>query len=121
MTAKGQKYLSDIIQAIDLIEDFTKTISNFGDYSSDLKTQSAVERQLGIIGEAVNKFDIQHPEEPLVNALKIVGLRNRLIHAYDAVDASMVWAIIKNHLGPLKEEAMKKIGKAFLDDGEARS
>jgi uncharacterized protein with HEPN domain len=45
---KGLKYLSDIIREIDLIEDFTKSISNFGDYTSDLKTQSAVERQLGI-------------------------------------------------------------------------
>jgi uncharacterized protein with HEPN domain len=35
--------LSDIIQAIDLIEDFTKSISSFDDYVKDLKTQSAVE------------------------------------------------------------------------------
>jgi uncharacterized protein with HEPN domain len=121
MTGKGQKYLSDVIQAIDLIEDFTKSMPNYGDYTSDLKTQSAVERQLGIIGEAVNKFDILHPEETLVNARKIIGMRNRLIHTYDAVDASMVWAIIKNHLGPLKEEATKKIGKTFLGDREDRS
>lgn len=26
------------------------------------------------------------------------------IHAYDAVDASMIWAIIRNHLTPLKQE-----------------
>jgi len=58
------------------------------DYVSDLKTQSAVERQLGIIGEAVNKFEIFHPEESLDNARKIVGFRNRLIHAYDTVDSS---------------------------------
>ncbi len=57
MTEKGLKYLSDIKQAIDLIEDFTKSINDFNAYDSDLKTQSAVERQLSIIGEAVNKFD----------------------------------------------------------------
>ena len=62
MTEKGLKYLSDILQAIDLIKDFTKSISNYSDYHNDLKTQSAVERQLGIIGEAVNKFDSIHPE-----------------------------------------------------------
>jgi len=45
----------------------------------------------------------------LENARKIVGFRNRLIHAYDAVDSSMVWAIIKRHLPPLKEEAKRKI------------
>ena len=110
MTEKGQKYLSDILQAIELIEDFTKSITSYNDYVSDLKTQSAVERQLGIIGEAVNKFEILHPEESLDNARKIVGFRNRLIHAYDAVDSSMIWAILKRHLSPLKEEASKKLG-----------
>lgn len=109
MTEKGLKYLSDILQAIELIEDFTKLIASYADYVSDLKTQSAVERQLGIIGEAVNKFEILHPEESLDNARKIVGFRNRLIHAYDAVDSSIIWAILKRHLGPLKEEVSKKL------------
>jgi uncharacterized protein with HEPN domain len=109
MTEKGLKYLSDLLQAIELIEDFTKSITSYTDYVSDLKTQSAVERQLGIIGEAVNKFEILHPEESLDNARKIVGFRNRLIHAYDAVDSSMIWAILKKHLRPLKEEVSKKL------------
>ena len=101
MTEKGLKYLDDIIHAIELIEDFTSNISSFTDYIKDLKTQSAVERQLGIIGEAVNKFDLVHPEISLKNARKIVGFRNRIIHAYDAVDSSMIWAIIKKELSPL--------------------
>ncbi len=101
MTEKGLKYLDDIIHAIELIEDFTSNISSFTDYVKDLKTQSAVERQLGIIGEAVNKFDLIHPEISLFNARKIVGFRNRIIHAYDAVDSSMIWAIIKKELSPL--------------------
>ena len=81
MTDKGLKYLSDVIQAIELIEDFTKSVSSYSDYVNDLKTQSAVERQLGIIGEAVNKFDLLHPEISLENARRIVGFRNRLIHS----------------------------------------
>jgi len=109
MTEKGLKYLSDIIKAIDLIEDFTKSISSYNDYINDLKTVSAVERQLGIIGEAVNKFDELYPDISLEHARKIVGFRNRLIHAYDGVDSSMIWAIIKKHLSPLKEEIMQKI------------
>ena len=109
MTEKSLKYLSDIIRAIELIDDFTKSINNYTDFVNDLKTQSAVERQLGIIGEAVNKFDILHPEESLENAKRIVGFRNRLIHAYDSVDSSIIWAIIKTHLIPLKAEINKKI------------
>jgi uncharacterized protein with HEPN domain len=112
MTDQGNKYLTDILQAIDLIKTFTSGISDFDQYSSDLKTQSAVERQLGIIGEAVNKFEKIFPDTTLINARKIVGFRNRLIHAYDAVDPSIIWAIIKKHLDPLKAEIIEKqIGK----------
>ncbi len=109
MTDQGNKYLSDILQAIQLIESFVTDIKDFNDYLSDRKTQSAVERQLGIIGEAVNKFEKLFPELQLSNARKIVGFRNRIIHAYDAVDPSMIWAIINIHLKPLKEEINSKM------------
>lgn len=109
MTEQSKKYLSDIIRAIELIEQFSVATSNFQEYLLDLKTQSAVERQLSIIGEAVNKFDKLQPELTLENARKIVGFRNRLIHTYDAVDPSMIWAIIKKHLPLLLEEALQKI------------
>ena len=56
MMDKSRKYLSDILIAIDLIEDFILDISDFNVFEKDLKTQSAVERQLAIIGEALNKF-----------------------------------------------------------------
>jgi uncharacterized protein with HEPN domain len=109
MTDQGKKYLADILHAIELIESFTSDISGYDEYMSDLKTQSAVERQLGIIGEAINKFEKIFPEATLINARKIVGFRNRLIHAYDAIDPSIIWAIIKKHLGPLKKEITEKL------------
>lgn len=109
MKEKALKYLSDILRAIELIEDFTQVVSSYEEYVRDLKTQSAVERQLGIIGEAVNKFDLLEPESSIENARKIVGFRNRLIHAYDTMDPSMIWAIIKKHLKPLREEIIQKM------------
>jgi len=101
--------LSDILRAIELIGSFTSDIKDFDNYVSDLKTQSAVERQLGIIGEAVSKFERLFPESPLTNARKIAGFRNRLIHTYDAVDPTIVWAIIKNHLPPLEREVILRL------------
>ncbi len=114
MTEKGLKYLSDILHAIELIEDFTSKISSYNDYIADLKTQSAVERQLGIIGEAVNKFDSVHPEQSLENSRKIVGFRNRLIHAYDAVDSSIIWVIVKRHLTLLKQEVINILQRSHI-------
>lgn len=109
MTDQSKKYLFDILKAIELIEVFTFTTSDFNEYNKDIKTQSAVERQLGIIGEAVNNFDKSFPDQPLRFARKIIGFRNRLIHAYDAVDCAMVWAIIKRHIDPLKYEVNERL------------
>lgn len=81
MTEKRKKFLTDISQAILLIEDFISEIESFTDFSKDLKTQSAVERQLVIIGEAVNKYNQISPKEALNNTREIVGFRNRLVHA----------------------------------------
>lgn len=110
MTEKEKKFLSDISNSIELIEAFTKDLKSFSEYQKDLKTKGAVERHLGIIGEAVNKFLKESASNDLRNASQIISLRNRLIHSYDNVDDSIIWSIVTRHLRPLKDEINKKIG-----------
>ena len=102
--------MSDISNSIVLIESFTKDLESFADYQKDFKTKGAVERHLGIIGEALNKFLKESKKNDLKNASQIVSLRNRLVHSYDNVDDSIIWSIVIRHLRPLKEEIEKKIG-----------
>ena len=104
MTEKSIKYLSEISIATDLIEQFTYDIIDFYTYEKDLKTQSAVERQLAIIGEALNKLKKMEPDLEIKNSSQIIGFRNKLVHAYDSIDNSIVWAIIKKYLKELKVE-----------------
>ena len=56
------KYLYDMLNAIELIEQFLLNCTDFIVYTNDLKTKSAVERQLAIIGEAANKYEKNKPE-----------------------------------------------------------
>ena len=109
MTEKEKKFLSDISNSIELIETFTKDLKSFSEYQKDLKTKGAVERHLGIIGEAVNKFLKESTTNDLKNASQIISLRNRLIHSYDNVDDSIIWSIVTRHLRPLKDEVSKKV------------
>ncbi len=109
MTPQGQKYLFDIQRAIELVEEFVRDTPTFVVYQTDLKTRSAVERQLGIIGEAVNQLRRVEPGEKLVNTKQMVDFRNRLIHSYDNVNDAIVWAIIKNHLPALKSEVQQRL------------
>jgi uncharacterized protein with HEPN domain len=104
---KSTKYLSDILMAIELIEEFIVDDKDFTLYDQDRKTQSAVERQLAIIGEALNQLKKLEPEIEIQNDKQIISFRNRLVHAYDSLDNSMIWAIISKHLSPLKIEIQK--------------
>lgn len=104
MTERASKYLADILYAIILVEEFLSDTPDFFAYQHDLKTKSAVERQLVIIGEAVNKFEKENTGITLSHSREIVNFRNRLVHAYDSIDDAIVWAIKANHLSLLKIE-----------------
>lgn len=104
MTEKSKKYLSDVLMAINLIREFTVEVTDFNMYDKDRKTQSAVERQLVIIGEALNKLRGLESGIVIENDKQIIGFHNRLVHAYDSIDNSIVWAIINRHLEKLKIE-----------------
>jgi len=63
-----------------------------------------VERELEIIGEATNRILKIDGSIAISNARRIVDLRNRVIHAYDAVDDVIVWSIVVKSLPGLKQE-----------------
>ena len=109
MTERQKKYLSDILISIELVESFIKDVNTHDQYTSDMKTKSVIERQLGIIGEASNKYLREPDSIELSNSRMIVNIRNRLIHSYDNIDDSIVWSIVKRYLQPLKQEVISLI------------
>ena len=109
MTEREIKLLSDIATSIELIKSFMSDIDSFAQYSKDLKTKGAVERHLGIIGEAVGKFLKESDGNNLEYAKQIITLRNRLIHSYDNVDDAIIWSVITRHLEPLQREVGSKL------------
>ena len=104
------KWLYDIKSAIEEIESYFVDIpKDFNQYSSNLILKRAVERDLEIIGEAVNRILKQDPDFPIINAKKIIGLRNQIIHAYDNISDENIWAIIQKHIPNLRDEIIKLI------------
>jgi uncharacterized protein with HEPN domain len=77
MNERILKYLFDIKIAIDEIDlFFVNKPKRFDEYSSNLLLKRAVERNLEIIGEAMNRILISDPDFPIENAKRIVSLRN---------------------------------------------
>ena len=66
----------------------------------------AVERDLEIIGEAVNRILKKQPDINISSAEKIVQFRNAVIHAYDTISEELVWGVLINHLPVLKKDAI---------------
>lgn len=104
MEEQIKTYLADIITSIAHIEQFTEEISSFFDYESNLLIKRAVERELEIIGEAINRVLKIETNIAIEHSRRIVDFRNRIIHGYDSVDDAVVWGILKMHLPKLKEE-----------------
>jgi len=66
--------------------------------------QQAVERNLEIIGEAVNCLLKIDSEINITSARRMVDTRNKIIHGYDEIQPEQIWNIIINHLPLLKQE-----------------
>ena len=98
-------HLYDISTAIDEIQSFFEQIPrSFDEYGKNLMLRRAIERNVGIIGEAVNKIIKNNPEIEISNARAIIATRNRVIHDYAAVTDDVMWKIVMNDLPKLKTE-----------------
>lgn len=94
----------DIEQSLSDIETFMSTIKSFQDFEKDKLIRRAVEREIEIIGEAMNRILVIDKDIKVSNARQIVNTRNKIIHGYDEVDDMLIYGIVKKHLPILKEE-----------------
>jgi uncharacterized protein with HEPN domain len=101
------KWLYDIQSAIKEIDGyFQKEEKDFLKYKSNLMLKRAIERDLEIIGEAINRIITKDSSfiDKITDSRAIIGLRNQVIHAYDSISDENIWAILINHLPKLKSE-----------------
>ena len=106
--------VEDIWESIEKIERYTEGMTQ-NNFQSDEKTTDAVVRNLEIIGEAAGRlpedFTDQHSE---IEWVKIIGLRNRIVHEYFGVDLQIIWQILKKDL-PVFKESLKNIRSELND------
>jgi len=112
MNEKVLKCLYDIKFAIEEIDSFfVDRQKRFEDYSMDVLLKRGIERDLEIIGEAMNRIMKENPDIEIDNAHRIIGLRNQIIHGYDTVSDENIWGIVMIHLPTLKKEVEMLIGE----------
>ena len=80
-------------------------------FLDDNMFRSALERQVGIIGEAMSKILSLNPNIEITNARHIKGTRNYIVHAYDSLQPYTIWGIVINDIPKLKEEVTTFLNK----------
>lgn len=101
MIERDLLFLEHIRDAIERIERFTSEGRTA--FMGDDKTQSAVMRQLEIIGEATKRLSEEfrrvHPDLPW---REMAATRDRLVHGYFTVKLDIVWNVIEKDLPHVK-------------------
>lgn len=116
MKPETAQWLRDALDAAELINRKSGGQTLEG-YLADDWFQSAVERQLEIIGEALNRAIRIEPEivENLPDSRGWIGLRNVLAHAYDRIRSRIVWDTVQQEIPELMDQI-----QILLDGGNER-
>jgi len=107
MNIQIKKSLFDIQSSISAIAIHMGNNRNFFYYQKNITVKRAIERELEIIGEAVNRILKEQPDFKLSNARRIVDLRNYIIHAYDSIDDETIWGVVTIHIPKLEAEILE--------------
>ena len=106
------KCLCDISHSISNIDLFCSSRpKEYKTFCEDICFRSAVQWEIAIIGEAMNRILKINPDIQITSARRIVNTRNYLIHGYDSLREDLIWAIVINHLPLLKAEVTELINQ----------
>ena len=98
------KFLFDIQESINSIENYLGEKRDFNVYMANKMLRRAVEREFEIIGEAMSRIEKLDPSLGISGKKQIISMRNRVIHGYDKIDDEIIWGTIVRHLPILKLE-----------------
>lgn len=112
-TLEEKKLLTDIKISIESIYEHLENNFAFEIYKANKTKRRAVERELEIIGEAINKLLKINPEIIISYSRQIVDLRNKIIHSYDNVNDMVIWKIIIKDIPVLQKEVENYLKDKF--------
>ena len=103
--------LEKILDNISNIDLLLKTTTE-DSFMNDLKDFNAICLEFIQIGEKVNLLpEAFYDEHPSVPWHELYGLRNRIVHGYEKVKKSIIWATIVQDLPIIKKEIMGILSK----------
>lgn len=105
-------HLWDALGAAEHVRAFTSG-RTFDEYEADDLLRSAVEREVGVVGEALHRMAKIAPElaAQVPDLGDIVGFRDVLLHRYWGLDDSIVWSVAVDELPALRAVLQAMLGE----------
>ncbi|MGB3558549.1 MAG: DUF86 domain-containing protein [Geitlerinemataceae cyanobacterium] len=95
------QFLLDMLQSAELIASYVMGSSK-EEFIDNVQLQDSVIRRLLVIAEAARRVSDTTRQTLLdVPWQEINGMRNRLVHEYDAVNLNIVWDVVQNDIPTL--------------------
>ena len=95
------EYIVDILESARLARAYVGD-STLEEFQADVQCQDSVIRRFQVIGEAAKRVSEEgRAAWPNLPWKEMVGMRNVVIHGYDAVDLAVVWETVTNDLPKL--------------------
>ena len=102
MSLEFLDYIEDILDAMEKAETMLSDV-DFDEFEEDYQLNFAVVRALEIVGEATKRLPEslrdQYSEIPWKD---MAGMRDRIIHGYDAINLRVVWETVKGRIPEIK-------------------
>jgi uncharacterized protein with HEPN domain len=94
-----QTCLVDILNACEEVEGFfAGRPKRFDDFCANTMLIRAVERNVEIMGEALNRIRKYDADFVVPESRAIIETRNRVIHGYDSVTTDFLWSLVIRHI-----------------------
>lgn len=94
-------HILDIVGSARLVQAYLEGVTRDA-FMKNVQLQDSVIRRLEIIGEAAGRISVSYRERhPAIPWSRMIGMRNRMIHTYDAVDLDIVWTTAQERIPEL--------------------
>ena len=110
-----RSFIIHMIESGEAVMSFTEGL-DINDFQRDQRTYKATLWDIRIIGEAATRIPDEIREaNPHIQWRQMIGMRNRITHAYEATDTDIVWDTIQNDIPQMLtdlREMLKRLDEA---------
>ena len=116
MTKQLRVYFVDILEAVEEIEEFTRSLT-FDEFTKNKMAIRAITMDFAIIGEAAKQIPAGTKRKyPQIPWKQMAGIRDKIIHGYAYIKLGVLWDAVSLDLPVLKPLIKELLESDFKEE-----